>query len=127
MSMEIRSPYNKGTKAYEIVSKIVNEFPDNYSLYTLYRVGNKWYWLTNKGYLHILRERLEVTVNDNRLYKIEDCYLSKTNIIINKGCLVSGLYYKYAILNRLKQGISLENFIYRFNQEELLCTNMVCV
>lgn len=45
MSMEIRSPYNKGTKAYEIVSKIVNEFPDNYSLYTLYRVGNKWYWL----------------------------------------------------------------------------------
>ena len=109
MAMEIRNPY-KNTKAYEVVSKIVNGFPENYSLYTLYRVGNNWYWRTNKGYLHILRVALEMG-SDKRLYKIEDCYISKANIIVNKGCLVSGLYYKYAILNSLKKGISLDNFI----------------
>lgn len=109
MPKEIRSPY-KGTKAYEVVSKIVNGLSENYSFYTLYRVGNNWYWLTNKGYLHILRVALEMG-SDKRLYKIEDCYISKANIIANKGCMVSGLYYKYAILNRLEQGISIDNFI----------------
>lgn len=110
MAKEIKSPY-KGTKAYEVFRKIENGFPENYSLYTLYRVGNNWYWMNSKGYLHVLKVTLEVTVADKRFFRIEDCYISKLNIIVNKGCLVNGLYYKDTILNRLKQGISLENFI----------------
>lgn len=87
MAKEIKSPYN-GSKAYEVFRKIVNGFPENYSFYTLYRVGNNWYWLNSKGYLHVLKVALEVTVADKRLFRIEDCYISKLNVIVNKGCLV---------------------------------------
>lgn len=110
MAREIRSPY-KGTNAYEVFRRIIKGFPENYSLYTLYRVGNNWYWMNSKGYLHVLKVDLEVAVTDRRLFRIEDCYISKLNIIVNKGCLINGLYYRDTILSRLKQGISLENFI----------------
>lgn len=110
MAKEIKSPY-KGTKAYEVFRKIVNSFPENYSFYTLYRVGNNWYWMNSKGYLHVLKVALGVTVADKRFFRIEACYISKLNVIVNKGCLVNGLYYKDTILNSLKQGISLKDFI----------------
>lgn len=110
MAKEIKSPYN-GTKAYEVFRKIVDGFPENYSLYTLYRVGNNWYWVNSKGYLHVLKVKLEVALIDRKFFRIEDCYISKLNVIVNKGCLVNGLYYKDTILNSLKQGISLEDFI----------------
>jgi len=110
MSTEIKSPY-KGTKAYEVFRKIVNDFPENYTLYTLYNVGNNWYWVNSKGYLHILKAEVERVLIGKKLFRIEDCYISKSNMIVTKGYLVNGLYYKNTILSSLKQGISLEDFI----------------
>lgn len=110
MATEIKSPY-KGTKAYEVFRKIVNDFPENYTLYTLYNVGNNWYWVNSKGYLHILKAEVERVLIGKKLFRIEDCYISKSNMIVTKGYLVNGLYYKNTILSSLKQGISLEDFI----------------
>lgn len=110
MATEIKSPY-KGTKAYEVFRKIVNDFPENYTLYTLYNVGNNWYWVNSKGYLHILKAEVERVLIGKKLFRIEDCYISKSNMIGTKGYLVNGLYYKNTILSSLKQGISLEDFI----------------
>lgn len=110
MATEIKSPY-KGTKAYEVFRKIVYDFPENYTLYTLYNVGNNWYWVNSKGYLHILKAEVERVLIGKKLFRIEDCYISKSNMIVTKGYLVNGLYYKNTILSSLKQGISLEDFI----------------
>jgi hypothetical protein len=110
MATEIKSPY-KGTKAYEVFRKIVNDFPENYTLYTLYNVGNNWYWVNSKGYLHILKAEVERVLIGKKLFRIEDCYISKSNMIVTKGYLVNGLYYKNTILSSLKQGISLKDFI----------------
>ena len=110
MATEIKSPY-KGTKAYEVFRKIVYDFPENYTLYILYNVGNNWYWVNSKGYLHILKAKVERVLIGKKLFRIEDCYISKSNMIVTKGYLVNGLYYKNTILSSLKQGISLEDFI----------------
>lgn len=119
MAREIRSPY-KGTKAYEVFRKIVNGFPENYAIYTLYNVGNNWYWVNSKGYLHILKAEVERVLIGKKLFRIEDCYISKSNMIMTKGYLVNGLYYKDTILNSLKQGISLEDFILSLSSWEVV-------
>lgn len=119
MSKEIKSPY-KGTKAYEVFRKIVNGFPENYTPYTLYNVGNNWYWVNSKGYLHILKVEVEKVLIGKKLFRIEDCYVSKSNAIVTKGNLVNDPYYKDTILNSLKQGISLEDFILSLSSWEVV-------